>query len=154
IDLSRDSGATWTPIASNVPNSAATSGTYSWVVPGPATTTARVRVRWAADPSVSSASPVDFTISGTISTTAPTASASWGIGSSRIVSWNHTLGAGQFFNILLSTDGGTTFPTTVASNVSAGSTSGSYTWAVSGPASTTARLRVVWAASSTVAGTT
>ena len=118
------------------------------------TTAARARVTWSANPAVSSASGVNFTISGTISVTSPTSGVRWGIGTPRSLTWTHTLGAGQLFNILLSTDGGTTFPTTVAAAVPGGSSSGSYDWVVSGPASTTARIRVVWAASAAVRGTT
>jgi hypothetical protein len=70
------------------------------------------------------------------------------------VTWNHTLGAGQLFNVLLSTDAGVTFPTTIASGVSAGATSGSYTWVVPITLSTTTQIRVVWAASSTILATT
>jgi hypothetical protein len=153
IDLSRDGGASWDAIATSVPNTTATSGTYSWVVTPPATTRARVRVSWAADPAVNSVSAVDFTISGTVSLTAPTGSASWGIGSARTVTWNHTLGAGQTFDIDLSTDDGATFPIPVARAVAAGPTSGAFDWTVPGPVSTTARLRVTWTGSAAVSRT-
>jgi hypothetical protein len=154
IDLSRDGGLTWESLATNVATATSNTGSFSWVVTGPATTAARVRVSWAANPGVGSVSAMSFTISGTISTTAPTGAASWGIGSQRTITWNHNLGAGQSFNITLSTNGGTSFPTTIATGVSAGATSGSYAWVVSGPPSTTARIRVAWASSSAVAGTT
>ena len=153
IDLSRDGGASWTTVAANVPNSAATTGTYSWVVSAPGTTAARIRVSWAANPAVSSVSAVNFTISGTITFTAPTGAPSWAIGSTRTLSWNHTLGAGQAFDIDLSTDGGTTFPTRIATAVPASAASGTYAWVVSGPASTTNRLRVQWSASAAVTRT-
>ena len=99
-------------------------------------------------------SAVSFTINGTISVTAPTTGARWAIGTPRSITWNHTLGAGQLFDILLSTDGGTTFPTTIASSVAGGSTSGSHTWVVPGPVTTTARVRVTWAARAATRGTT
>ena len=107
-----------------------------------------------ADPTVSDTSDVNFTISGTISVTSPTSGVAWGLGSRRTITWNHTLGAGQTFNILLSTNGGSTFPTTLASGVAGGATSGSYDWVVSGATSTQARVRVVWAANTAVQGTT
>src|SRR5205823_5757798 len=40
LDLSRDGGSTWSPIASHVANT----GSYSWPVSAPLTKTARVRV--------------------------------------------------------------------------------------------------------------
>ena len=86
--------------------------------------------------------------------TAPATGARWAVGTPRSITWNHTLGAGQLFDILLSTDGGTTFPTTIASSVAGESTSGSYTWVVPGPVTTTARVRVVWAARPATRGTT
>jgi hypothetical protein len=150
IDLSRDGGTTWSPIASNVPNTTATSGSFAWTVTGPATSRARVRVSWVADPNVQSVSTVNFTISGTITVTAPTGASSWAIGSARTVTWNHTLGPGQSFDIDLSTDNGATFPIPVARGVAAGPASGAFDWTVPGPASTSARLRVRWTGSAAV----
>jgi hypothetical protein len=152
IDVSRDGGATWSPLAANVANATATTGTYSWVVSGPATTQARIRVSASADPTISDTSNVNFTISGTVTITSPTGN--WGLGSRRTITWNHTLGAGQTFNILRSTDGGTTYPTTLAAGVAGGATSGSHDWVVAGATSTRARVRVVWAANTAIRGTT
>ena len=154
LDVSRDGGATWSLIATNVANATATTGSYSWVASGPATTQARVRVSASADSTVSDTSNVNFTISGTISVTSPASGVRWGLGSHRTIAWNHTLGAGQTFNILLSTNGGSTFPTTLASGVAGGVTSGSYDWVVSGATTTQARVRVVWATNTAVLGTT
>ena len=67
VHLSRDGGAAWEMLAASVP---ASSGAYAWVVTGPRTTSARVRVRWAGDLNVGDASDLDFTING-----APTANA-------------------------------------------------------------------------------
>ena len=135
-------------------NATATTGSYAWVVAGPATTQARIRVSASADPTASDTSNVNFTISGTVSVTSPTSGVRWGLGSRRTITWNHTLGAGQTFDILLSTDGGTTFPTTLASGVAGGATSGSWDWVVAGATSTTARVRVAWTANTAVRGTT
>jgi hypothetical protein len=150
IDLSRDGGATWSSMAANVPNTTATTGTFPWVVTGPATTRARVRVSWASDPNFQSVSAVDFTISGTIAFTAPTGSPTWLIGRTHTIAWDHTLGAGQTFDIDLSTDNGATFGVPVARGVPANPTSGSFDWTIPGPVSTTARLRVTWTESAAV----
>ena len=48
IDISRDGGLTWIPIAQNVPNSGSANGTFPWSVTGPAATTVRARVGWTA----------------------------------------------------------------------------------------------------------
>jgi hypothetical protein len=57
IELSRDSGATWTTIAASIANH----GSKSWKVTGPATTNARIRVVSLSN-SASDISNADFTI--------------------------------------------------------------------------------------------
>ena len=59
IDYSTDSGSTWTNIASQAPDT----GWYFWTVPGPATTTAKVRIHYHETPSVTDTSEAVFTIS-------------------------------------------------------------------------------------------
>jgi uncharacterized repeat protein (TIGR03803 family) len=56
IDVSRDGGATWRAIATNVPSSGDSDGTFTWVVTEPATATAIVRVSWTAKPTISGSS--------------------------------------------------------------------------------------------------
>jgi hypothetical protein len=62
LELSRDGGTTWEPIADSVTNPAAATGTFSWLVTGPATSQARVRVTWIANGSVQDISDVNFRI--------------------------------------------------------------------------------------------
>ena len=50
IELSRDEGDSWQTLAASVPNSSATAGTFNWVVTGPPTTKAKVRVTRLAGP--------------------------------------------------------------------------------------------------------
>jgi hypothetical protein len=69
IDLSRDGGATWSGLNPGFVTTSATTGSFGWLVTGPATTAARMRVTWAGNPTVTSASAVSFTIADT---TAPT----------------------------------------------------------------------------------
>jgi hypothetical protein len=61
IEISRDGGETWSPITTFTSTSAA-SGSYGWRVSGPATSQARIRVRWSADATVADLSDVNFTI--------------------------------------------------------------------------------------------
>jgi hypothetical protein len=61
IDVSRDGGATFSPITTFTTTSD-TSGSYSWVVTGPATTQARIRVTWTANAAVTDLSNVNFRI--------------------------------------------------------------------------------------------
>ena len=46
----------------SVPNSGDAAGTYNWVVTGPNTTKARIRVTWTANTGVNDRSNVNFTI--------------------------------------------------------------------------------------------
>ena len=62
IELSRDGGTSWELLASNVPNTGNTSRTYAWTVSGPATTAARIRVRWTFDGTVQDLSNANFRI--------------------------------------------------------------------------------------------
>jgi hypothetical protein len=61
IDVSRDGGATFSPITT-LTTLSATSGSYAWVVTGPATTQGRIRVTWTTDPAVGDVSNVNFRI--------------------------------------------------------------------------------------------
>jgi hypothetical protein len=143
IDISRDGGTTWTTVNPSFTTTNATTGTFGWVVTGPATSAARARVRWSGNPQVSSASPVSFTIVDRITVTAPNTAVTWTVGSTRSITWNHNLGTGQVVSIDLSRDGGATYsPITTFTTTSA--TSGTFSWVVTAPATNQARIRVGW----------
>lgn len=61
IELSRDGGVTYAPLTTFTTTSA-TSGSWSWLVTGLATTQGRVRVTWTTDPAVTDISNVNFRI--------------------------------------------------------------------------------------------
>jgi hypothetical protein len=128
----------------------ATSGTYAWTVTGPPTTTARIRVTSTNSPAVNDISNVNFTITNpTVTMNLPNTAVSWQAGSAQNVRVNHTLGSGQNINLELSRDGGSTWAplTTVTTTTS---TSVTYSWSVSGPTTTTARIRATWAGDGSV----
>jgi hypothetical protein len=149
LELTRDGGATWSPLATVTTTNSANS-TFAWVVSGPSTTQARVRAT--AGSLATDMSDADFTIQFTIAMTSPNTAVSWGIGSLRAVTWTHNFGAGHLFDISLSTDGGATYPIVVATGVAGAAATGTFDWTVSGPVSTTARIRVSSAADPTVRG--
>jgi len=60
IDYTTDNGTTWSRIATQAEDT----GWYLWNVPGPATTTAKVRIRFHETPSVTDTSDAVFTIVG------------------------------------------------------------------------------------------
>ena len=146
IELSRNGGVTYTEtLATAAPTMSAGSATFNWQVTGPATNQARVRVRWVNGPSTSDTSNANFTIAAAfISVTVPKAGVTWVYNSSQVPKWKTNLGAGDTVDVLLSTDGGTTFPTTLASGVIATAKQATVTAPTLGTPTTTARIRVVW----------
>jgi len=143
IDVSRDGGSTWSLITVFTTTSA-TTGSYPWVVTGPATTRARIRVSSVANPLVADMSDVDFTISNpTITVTSPNTGVSWRAGDTKNITFSHTMGVGQTVNIDVSRDGGATW-SFISTFTTTSGTSGSYAWVVSGPVTKQARIRVSW----------
>jgi ELWxxDGT repeat protein len=62
IDVSRNGGNTWATVASAVPSSNDTTGSYIWTVTGPGTAQARIRVVWTPNTAVTDRSDTNFTI--------------------------------------------------------------------------------------------
>jgi uncharacterized repeat protein (TIGR03803 family) len=143
IALSRDGGATFPEtIAASVPAATAGSGTFDWIVTGPATTAARVKITAVHEPSATDTSNVNFSIAPvTLTVTAPKTHANWGIGTLQLQKWTTNLGVGDTVDVQLSVDGGTTW-TPLATGVAASLKSATVT--TPNTPTTTARLRVVW----------
>ncbi|MBI3663966.1 MAG: hypothetical protein HY234_13070 [Acidobacteria bacterium] len=154
IELSRDVGTTWELLAASVKNNASTSGAFSWVVTGPATAQGRIRVTWTGGPA-SDLSDVNFNIPTPYITVASpsSSSANWGYGSLRSPTWSTNLGAGERVNVLLSADGGATFPIVLASNIVASNKTATITTPTLAVPTAAARIRVEWAANPSVQGT-
>lgn len=114
IKLSTDGGKTFTlPLASDTPNDSSEVVT----VPDNPSTTCRIRIESVADTSINAMNPGNFTITNkpTITVTAPPAGANWPSGSTQIVTWTSFNVAGNV-NILLSTNGGQTYPIVLKGN--------------------------------------
>src|SRR5262249_18627029 len=62
LEISRDSGVTWSLIKTVTTISPSGTDAGVWTVTGPATTQARIRARWVSDPSASDISDADFTV--------------------------------------------------------------------------------------------
>jgi hypothetical protein len=133
IEVSRDSGATWTTIIASTPDD----GTYSWTVTGPGTTNARIRISNAPSPSATDTSDADFTIIQSITVTAPNGGETWASGDSQNITWT-SVGVTGYVKIEVSRDSGGTWTTVIASTPN----DGTYTWAITGAASTTAQIQV------------
>jgi Subtilase family/Peptidase inhibitor I9 len=120
--LSRDDGRTFVPIAERVLVSSPAAGGITWLVTGPNTTAARIRVE-AADGSASDESDAAFVIGDPfIRLMSPNGGDLW-LGNTRAaVRWRHNLGPLDVVSITLSKNGGITYhwplvPRTVADGV-------------------------------------
>ena len=110
LDVSRDGGTNWSPIANGVANTSSSAGSFSWTVSGPESATTRIRVRWSADPLTNDTSNVDFTVIAPVVTlTAPNTAVTWRVGSTQTLRATHNLGVGQPMAFDLSADDGTTW---------------------------------------------
>lgn len=142
IDVSRDGGGSWTPVAASVKNSGASAGAFAWTVAGPASSAALIRVSWLDGP-VSDAGNVPFTIrQPTVKMSEPNTAVSWGIGGTRTLTWSHTMPPGGLVSLDVSRDGGATWSPIAAGVPNSGFKTGAYAWIVTGPATATARIRV------------
>src|SRR5437899_3742931 len=112
-------------------------GTYAWTIPDGIASTVKVRITNLDDATVTSTSPANFNIKGSLTITAPNGSESWSIGSTQTITWTKTGTIGSV-RLDYSTDGGATYPNVIT--VSTPATPGSYSWTV--PDTPTAQARV------------
>lgn len=150
VELSRDGGATWSDLAASVLNSSSTAGSLNWVVTGPATTQALVRVSAVSNPAVADVSDTPFRIAlPFVKVTDPnTATSVWTIGTTATARWSHNLGGKENVRVELSLDGGLSYPIVLFSSTPC---DGSQAVTVqSGWATSAARIRVTWLRDATV----
>ncbi len=146
IDLSTDAGASFNTIFASTAND----GSENYLVTGPATGTARIRVSSVSGPVVDDTSNADFTIvQPTLTITTPNGGEVWPEDSIRTIEWNSSNLSGNVV-VLLSRNGGTTFPETLFANTT---NDGDEDWLVSGTGTTTARIKVVSVSIPTLADT-
>jgi len=135
IELSRDAGTTWTPIFASIAND----GAQNWLVAGPATTAARVRVCSVAVPSLCDASNGTFRIvTGALTVLTPNGGESWDIGSTRRIEWTRSGAIGGTVRIQLRRSRTAAWEPLFASI----GDDGAQNWTVTGPATAEARVRI------------
>jgi surface antigen len=86
IDLSRNGGSSWETIIPYTAND----GSEAWIVTGPATTQARIRVVSLSDPTIFDMSDGNFTISSgtpSIRVISPNGGEVWRVGSTQTITW-------------------------------------------------------------------
>jgi subtilisin family serine protease len=140
VAVSRDGGATYSVLASAVTNKSS-SGTFNWIVTGPRTTSALIRVSWTGG-KASDVSDRPFTIAAPfVRVTTPNGGETWTIGSTGKLEWTDNLGSADQVEIRLSTNGGGSYPTVLASTRADGrhSVAVQSAWLTS-----SARVRITW----------
>ncbi|MFC2094548.1 choice-of-anchor D domain-containing protein [Bacteroidota bacterium] len=111
IEYSTDVGINWINIIASTPSD----GSYSWTIPNTPSLFCIIKIYDTSDSSVSDISDLIFTISNPVIVTSPTEGMTWLGNSNEVVTWEPPLVLGNM-NILLSTDGGNTFPIDVSLN--------------------------------------
>ncbi|MBN1482063.1 T9SS C-terminal target domain-containing protein [candidate division KSB1 bacterium] len=134
LDLSRDAGNSWESITADTLNK----GTYSWSVKGPETQSALVALS-ALDGSAADTSDAAFTIitPPSITVTSPNGGEMWQIGETHTITWQSYKIDGNV-KIEISRDAGQSWSVISASV----SNVGFLEWTVTGPASTTALIKI------------
>jgi|GEM_PF-1351574 len=125
IELSIDSGATWSIVESNYINSNSVVN-YPWAIPNTPSEKCLVRVTDNNNPSRTDVSDSVFTITPTISITFPNFGGQLQAGSTVNILWNSNV-VSNFYDIDYSTDGGGTWTNIVTNHFT---TTDSYSWNV------------------------
>src|SRR5688500_15680755 len=103
VELSRDAGATWTTLFASI----ADDGAQNWVVDGPATNRARIRVCTVSAPLVCDKSDRNFRIgAGALTVVTPDGGESWEIGTTHRIEWTSSGAVGSNVSVELSRDAG------------------------------------------------
>jgi hypothetical protein len=123
-------------------------------MPTVVTTQALVRVSPSDNAPDGDVSNVPFTLAApTITVTSPNTNVNWAMGSIHNLTWTHNLGMAETVQIELSRDGGTTWSVFAAAAANTANTSGAFSWTTTGPATTSARIRVTWSSQPAVSDT-
>jgi hypothetical protein len=141
IELSLDGGNTFPiVVVGNTPADGAQAVTINnaWITP-----TARIRISWIKDPTLSDTSDGGFDIrTAEIAVTSPNGGEVWNVGSRQTVRWTANFGTAENVRIHLSLDGGATYPITLASSTPS---DGAQAFTVSnGWRSQQAKIRITW----------
>jgi Zn-dependent metalloprotease len=150
IEINRSySGGTWETINNTTALSA---GSYSWTVTGPGTTAARIRVSPVSNAAINDVSNANFTIvsSGpSIGVSAPNGGETWLQGDVNSITWSS---ANLSENVKIELN--RAYPGAAWEILTAGTANtGSYSWTVTGPNTTTARVRITGVTQTTVGDT-
>jgi probable HAF family extracellular repeat protein len=142
IDISRDGGAQWNPLAV-VPRRTGGSQNFYWTVSGPSTANARLRVTSIADEDATDVNDADIRVApAAIEFVRPYRRSVVRLGTEFSVFWKHNLGERVPVTIEISADGGMSWRTVAGRTETKGSHTSSFRWMVDVLPTTGARLRI------------
>lgn len=142
--VSSDGGGSFAPVpgCTDLPSTATG---CTWTSPGPVTADGRLRLVAKDAVGNQAFAEAPFTLAEVALTlTAPVSGTSWGLSSIQTVTFAHNLGTAATFRIELSRDGGQSFELLATAVPSPDGVSGSFDWAVTGPPTVSAVVRVLW----------
>ncbi|MCP4221247.1 MAG: hypothetical protein GY765_41860, partial [bacterium] len=138
IDLSTDNGGSWDGIAASTPNN----GSFSWTVTDTPSTACLIRITDTAS-STTDNSDTAFTITRPgLTLTSPNGGENWETGTTETISWTSI---GTIANVKIELYRNSAWEQLSASTAN----TGSYSWAISEPASTNCKVRISDAAKAT-----
>jgi hypothetical protein len=133
VELRRSPGAAWEPLFPSIAND----GAQNWVVTGPATAEARVRICSVATASICDVSNANFTISdGRVRVRTPNGGQVWPVGGTRRIEWTSSVPGNVRIDV--SRDAGASWTRIFTSLAN----DGAQNWVVTGPTTNRARIRV------------
>lgn len=137
LEIDRGYPSTWSPLAYSVSNS----GVYTWLVTGPVTTNARIRITGSVHPAVGDTSNASFAIATRrLQLTSPNGGEIWAIGGSQDITWISNGMEAESLRIELKRS----FPAGIWEPlVARAPNTGTFSWPVLGTASNTARIRIL-----------
>ena len=135
VELRRSPGAAWETLFANIAND----GAQNWTVTGPVTTEARIRVCSIAASSLCDANDGAFRIvTGALTVVTPSGGESWEIGTTQHISWTSSGAVGSSVRVEVRRGPAAAWEPIFASIAN----DGAQNWAVTGPATAEARIRV------------
>jgi len=141
VEVSRDGGVRWETVADAV-RAQSRSTKLRWVVSGPPTSTARIRVTALGTTSGVDVSNADLTLRAPYIRLLARGPLEWALGSTQRLRWRHNLAARTPVAIELSRDGGASWTLLADDVLQTGSTTSAFTWRVTGPGTQRALVRV------------
>ena len=153
IDISRDDGKTWTRLEADVLLNGSASARLAMVPGGPETSTARVRVSWARDPTLNVVSGAFHITVPFVQLVHPVPGVTYDYCTDMLISWRHNLGALERMDVEVNYGAGGGWIQVESTGATFSAMRGTFRHWVWGPRTSTAAVRVTWKKNAKVTAT-